>query len=388
MNQLTRKPTTHDALESIFCDWHYPSVTSPTGWRLSQDIQDECNLLFMEQAEQFVESVARSAKLPFTFDKSLAGTTLKSRNRLGELFYSLLRPQNDSPYNPGEFKPFLFSATLKTHHAKYEVSENLKTLSDVASALNLNRASFTGNPMSIIGADGLREGELINSVVSGLWKAMQRTSFITKAAKRKKQFTQNFTTAKKYMARLYASSPSLYGMRMVTCYPNTAPVTLEESAKHLMKFLEAFALDASLGSPVGWWWKREYITELNYCYYLIVFFDDHRTPVNLMRLHEAYDLCWRSITQERGASFVPLVPKRDYQRRVSEWQQHVYCDSSASFISSIQRMLMRDIFLRLEPSQMSVHVGMGKLPKVEHCSLPNVALAQPYSSFSTIHHGI
>jgi hypothetical protein len=48
--------------------------------------------------------------------------------------------------------------------------------------------------------------------------------------------------------------------------------------------LEAFETDLNLGSPVGWFWKREYITEVGYRYYLFVFFDGQKTlydPMNI-----------------------------------------------------------------------------------------------------------
>jgi len=374
MNKLMKKPTTHDAFESIWLDYHYPitnTISNTTNWIPSQDIQNQQSLISMELEEQFVESVTKSDELPFVFEKTLEGTILKKENRLGALFYYLLRLQNES-------------ATFKIHNCerrqylnRYEVSENSKILYSVASDLNLHRANFTGNPMSRMGTEGLLEGELISSVFTRLREATKRKSFKMKVNERKKESTQSFTKTKRYIDRLYANSPRLFGVPMVICYQGeyANQITLEESNNHLMKFLEAFETDLTLGSP-GWWWKREYMTEISYRYYLIFFFDGQKIPYNPKLIQDVCGRHWRSVTRDRGAYFIPPVPEMDHQHCGTGLSQQGYGDSLELILSGMQRMLMRDIFLRLQRSKKIDHFGMGELPRLVDGTPPNNSFTQ------------
>lgn len=372
MTTLT-KPTTRDALESIWLDYHYPIVNG-TQWILSQDIQNEQPIAYMDAVEQFVESVAKSEELPFIFDKNFEGITLKKPNNLGELFYNLLKQHNKNVVNPSEFKTInVLSNTFRIRYSyqvrhKYEISENMEILYDVASNLNLNIANFTGNPMLKITNDGLLEGELINSFVTRLREATKRKSFKTKVDERKKESSQSFNKTKRYIERLHANSLYLNGVRMVICYQNqyANSISLAESNVHLMKFLDAFETDSTLGSPVGYWWKREYMSETSYRYYLIVFFN---TTYDQTQMHNAYNSYWSSITGGQGLYFIPGVPDRDHQRcNAMPLLQGGYMDGLHSISSSIQRMFMRDIFLRLERNRKFDYFGMDKLPKLANPS--------------------
>lgn len=367
------KPTTRDALESIWWDYHYPFTNGHgnISWILSQDILNEESPDYLETVEHFIDSIAKSSELPFIFDKNLAGITLKKPNNLGEQFYKLLGLQNKQIVNPGEFKPnSAHPNTFKIRYGysirhKYQVSENMEILYFFASELNLNHVYFTGNPMSKITNDGLLlEGELINSFVTRLREATNRKSFKTKVDERKKESSQNFSKTKRYIERIHANNPfCLYGVRMVICYQNqyASSISLAESNARLMKFLDAFETDSQLGSPVGYWWKREYMSETGYRYYLIVFFNSN---YDRTQIYANYNDHWSSITQNKGLSFIPNVPDRDYQRcNVIPLLQSGYIDSLNSILSSIQRMFMRDIYLRLESHQKLDYFGMGKLPK-------------------------
>lgn len=376
MNKIT-KPTTRDVFQSIWFDYNYPEGLDDSGntrWILSKDIQNEQFVAYMEDVEYFVDSVAKSAELPFIFDKNFAGTTLNKSNKLGELFYKLLDDYNKNVLDISRFKSdseFLntFRIPSGCKPCKYEVSENMEILSNVASDLNLNRATFTGDPRSKMTdngrftVDGLLEGELINSFIAYLGKTIRRKSFKTKLEERKKESSQNFNKTKRYIERLHTNHPSLHGVRMVICDHNQGDEdsTLQESDAHLMAFLEALKTDPTLGFPVGWWWKREYMSELGYFYYLIVFFEKQydKTEIN-----DTYNYHWSSITKGQGKYFVPVVLHRDYERCAIRLARRRYIDNPESFLSSIQRMLMRDIFLRLEGHQKLDYCGMGELPKL------------------------
>ena len=385
MANLT-KPTTRDALDSIWWDYRYPGDLQ---WVHSQDIQNEQPIAYWEAVEQFVESIAKSTEPAFVFNKNFAGTTLKKSHRLGKLFYDLLGLHNKNIVNSSEFKPYNpeFSNTFRIRYNysvrnKYEVSENMKIFYTVASDLNLHLAHFTGNPMSKISNDGLvLEGELINSFVTRLREATKRKSFKTKVEDRKKESSQNFIKTKRYVERLHANNPlCFYGVRMLMCYYNqyADSISLTKSNAHLMKFLDALETDSTLGSLVGYWWKREYMTETGYRYYLIVFFN---IDYDQTLIHNISNNYWSSITENQGWYFIPIVPDRDYQRcNAIVPLQGGHIDNLNSLLSSIQRMFMRDLFLRLEYNQRFDHFGMGQLPKLTNTVLPsNITIPDPIS---------
>lgn len=371
MNKTTEKPTAQDGFESIWSDYQYPStdMTGNISWMLSQDIQNEQTIQCMEIAEQFVEKVAKSADLPFVFDKTMKGTVLKKQNQLGTLFYQLLRLQNGLLVNAdganwGFIPPANFKIQYSDKRHSYEISENVKILNSAASGMDLNRANFTGHPMSKLTADGLLEGELINSFAIRLREAAKQKRFKAKLAERKKEPTQSFTKTKRYIDRLYANNPALLGVRLVICYENQYlnPIMLSKSHGHLMRFLQEIKTGLEGYSPVGWWWKREYMTEVGYRYYLILFFDGNKILNNPTDIQAVFGEHWRSVTKNQGTSFIPQIPNRDYERCGTRCLQGY--DSLDLQMSSIQRMLMRDIFLRLEPNPKSAHLGMGTMPKL------------------------
>lgn len=371
MNKLTKKPSTEAVFKSIWYDYLYPNPIRNDEWILSQDIQDQQLLIeCLELAEQFVERVAKSTECPFIFDKTLNGTFLKKVNISGKLFYNLLRYQNESALNPGglnsQIRP---SATFKIQNFDrvkfhYEVSEYSKIIYTVATELNLNSVPFSYDPMSKLGIEGLLEGEFINSFVTRLRDAMSRKRFKERATERKNEATQSFTKSKRYIDRLYANCPYLYGIRMSIYYRNErdSQISLAESNNHLMKFLEPFEEVSVKGIPVGFWWKREYMTELGYWYQTLFLFDGQNNPYDPQWI----DLCgnhWASVTCGEGKYAIPFVPEWDHQPSGTGFsQQHQY--GFESHLSSIQLMLMRDVYLRLERSHKYDHFGMGKLPKL------------------------
>jgi hypothetical protein len=355
MNKLSKKTTRHDLFQTIWQDSHY-LCTNPANnslcWIVSQDIQDEQPLIYLELVEEFVDVVSKSTGLPFVFEKTLEGTILKKTNRLGALFYNLLR------------RPHCINRVFNKFNG-YKVSENFIVKESIASDLKLACVSFTGNPRSEI-APGVFEGELINSFAIRLREATQRKCFRKKVAERKKESTQSFTKSKRYIDRLKENTPSIYGVHMVVCYQTeyASSITLEQSHTHLIKFLELFEKDSVQGLPVGWWWKREYLTEVSYRYHLILFFDGQKTTYDPKGLEYFLGREWAAVTKERGLLIIPPFPESGRQHLGTGFLQQRNGDSLEYFLSSIQHMLMRDTFLKLEPSAIFHHFGMGKLPKL------------------------
>lgn len=378
MNNPTIKLTKRDAFESIWFDSQYPSLNTidhTTNWIISQDVQAEQSLMCLELEEQFVECVEKSEKMPFKFDKSMAGTTLndKKPSNPGRLFYALLSMQHGNTINSTSISPAIFRIrNYDGNQNKYEESEYSKILHKVASKLNLNHAYFSYNPMTRIGAHGLLEGELVNSLFTHLQVAIKRPGFQTKMDARKKESNQNFTNTKRYFARLRKNSPCLYGVRMTLCYwgNETKQISLKESDDHLKAFSETFNTPTSQNSPVGWWCKREYTTEAGYRYNLIIFFDGQKMSYNPMLSHDTYGPHWHSVTKGRGAYFIPPVPEKDCMSLKAGLLHQGIDDNVESLLLTMQCMLMRDNILRLKRSAGYSHIGMGKMPKLANVTIP------------------
>lgn len=356
MNIPTNNPTAHEVFESIWRGYCYPNSNVPPSGILSQDFQNEAFITYLEVREKFVDSVAKKGALPpFIFDRSLQETTLKKKNRLGKLFYNLSAMNAENRVITSQFDPNL----------PYEVSENSKILSEVANQLSFNDITFTGNPMSKINTAGLLEGDLINTFVDRLRDAIERKAFQTKVAERKKDSTQCFKETKSFIEHLNANNLDLYGVPMVFCYRMelASAIKLADSDYHLKTFLKALETDSAPNSAIGWCWKREYITELSYCYHLVLFFGSSRIFYNPPSLQDTYRNYWNAATAGQGACFIPRIP---------DIELYGYPYSFPGLLSEIQRMLMRDIFLRLEPNPKFDHVGMGTLlPSTNKASLDN-----------------
>lgn len=364
------KPTTRDLFETILDQYSYP-VTDATGhapdWRLSSDIQDVRSIECMELEERFVDCVAKSTELPFVFEKTLNGTTLKKENRLGELFYELLSLQDEATNPDGRNQHLKLPTTFKIiyggRYKHYEVSENLQILHSVAAALDLGKANFYCDPTLEMGDHWVLEGELINSFVTRLREATKRKSVKTNLAERRKDASQCFTKTKRYIDHLYANSPDLFGVHMVLCYEKVDPdypISLKESHGDLMKFLDTVETEPGKDYHVGWWWKREYMKELGYHYHLVLFFDGNDTQHGSTALRRFYEGEWRSATQNRGSSFMPFEPDNGQKRRESYNRETN--NQLVSLTSNIQRIVLRDIFLKLNSHPKLENLSMGKLP--------------------------
>lgn len=355
MNKQTQKLTNLDSFRTIWRDYQYPIINlnndGITTWMASQDIKDELSLTYFEAVEDLVDDASKLDGLPFVLERTLQCIKLKKENRLGAKFCNLSR-------HP------LYTNGVYDKINGYEASENFKVYESIARDLNLNRVNFTGDPRSEI-CPGVCEGELTNSLITRLQETTRRKSFKMKVDERKKESTQGFTKSKRYVERLYANSPCLYAVEMFVYYrsEHAKSITLEQSSNHIKKFWEPFETNSAIGSPVGWWWKREYMTETSYCYKLIHFFDLQKSPYNPLWL-DAYGRHWASITNDEGAFVIPLVSRWDHPFSGPGSFHQDYRRSLDLLLSSIKLMLMRDIFLRLKRHKKISHFGMGELPKL------------------------
>jgi len=344
--KITNKnTTTHDVFDSIMLHYCYPTNM------LSQDAIHRDYIMFLELIEQFFDSATKpSALQPFIFDRSLEGITLKKENPLGKLFYKLLVINNN--FIDKNINLFIF-------YKNYELSEKANILLELASHLKFNEIIFTNNPITQSNNEGLREGDLINTFVSRLREASEKKYFKTKVAQRKKNSTQYFKKTKSFIDSFNTEQVDIYGIHVVLCY-QTEPaknMTLDRSADHINKFIKELSTDLTPNSPIGWWWKREYVTEISYCYHLIIFFNVKKITSNLETLQDYYCNYWNIATANQGIYFRPLIKNIDPQN-----QPQIYFNGLDWLLLQMKNMLMRDIFMRLKSTKNITHFDMGKLP--------------------------
>lgn len=247
-------PIMRDAINFLDYDFQYPNIGRyGHSISVSADILDtgQLNKNFYT-TEELVECAARMNTLPYLIDKNSDGSNLKEQNPLGKLFYSWV---SSFPIN---------------FNCKYEVDENTKLLLYIASKLDLWRFSFYGNPNNLIDRD-LREGELINTFIIQLQKKLKSKSFQTKKEEREEEANQAFAKSERYINKLYSYYHNSYGVRMVLVTGKS--VSLKTSDLHFKEFLNWLEFKPLVyGGQIGWWWKREYMSEVGYFYYLIIFF--------------------------------------------------------------------------------------------------------------------
>ena len=253
---------------------------------------------------------------------------------------------------------------------KYEKSENLKLLCDLANELELNTVKFFGDPMRSIGEGFILEGELINTFVESLREAMKNEGFKKRAAEREKESKQAVALTKRYIDRLCVNNQHpLYAQSIVLCYQReqASKINLKQSDDFLKKYLVELKAHLPADCFVGWWWKREYQTDLGHRYYLILFCDSLLESFDPIAVQNTYGPLWRHITEEQGDYFLPPA--------INNWQLNLGTEDFdyglAGLMFKIQCMLMRDIFSRLKLSHKLVRFDMGEMPRLTNATLPH-----------------
>lgn len=345
MNTTKVNVKTHNLLIAIKDDYQYTldDQFGNTILKVSYDITPGLSLEQLEFEFKFVEMVIKTERIPFEFTKSMMGTTLKRTNKLGSIFYELLKfPKGISP-------------------PKYEPSEYSKVISAAWFQLNLDRVYFTGNPLSILNHDGLREGELINSFIILLRESIKSVAFRRKVKERKDYSTQTFNKSKRYVERLLSNNPGLFAMRFDLTHEDET--SIEKSTRQMCKLTDTFEWNSNLGFPVGWWWKREFLSEIGYRIHLIVFFNVHNTLCD-QALALTVAEHWQSIANGRCT----CLNLSDYAANHKTWGagylQHPYQGNLEALLYSVKLMLGRDEFLRIEQDKKYPHWVMGELPKL------------------------
>lgn len=293
---------------------------------------------------EFVESVKKSTVLAFELERSFSGVILKSASALAKHFY------------------ILDGISKKDIPPKFEVSKSVEILISTASSLNFSTADFTGNPLSGISNDGLLEAELINALITRIREETKRKSFRDAEATRKYEIAQNIRSLKRYVGRMVEN---IRGLQVVRgdFNLNDINITSKEAAIRIKNLIEALENDKGL-SIFGFWFKREFLSEIGYRYHFVIF---HNPPPFLeaqVPLTQRLDTLWHEITAGKGTFF-------NYQTNDASNYRSAGVGPLSSpdiLVRGVNLMLNRDIFLRLIPNESIADVGMGKLPK----ALPQV----------------
>lgn len=243
----------------------------------------------------------------------------------------------------------------------YEISENARVLMDTVISLNLHKARFSGDPLLIINADGLLEGELINTLVIRLREAIKQKKFKTRFSERKKEATQRIKHIKNYIKRLCDNYPDLWYQELFFFYRindfGIPSVGLAESNVHFSKILTVIHSNSSIcwDNPVGWWWKREYLTEIGYYYNVSLIFKGPIEHYDLNAMERDFSYQWHEMTNNLGGCIVV---------QSTQIQKKHFNNGLDVFLAIFQNRFMGDVYLRLKPFAKYENFGKGVLPKL------------------------
>lgn len=280
--------------------------------------------------ESFVSNTIKSADLPFVFDKTLAGTELLRINSLGREIYSL------------------FATPYRLEFPKYEASEYAKLFLSVAERLNLAKATISNNPMAMVSADGVREGEYLNALVIRLREAAGKNNFQHNLKQRRIDCKKWASRTQRLIQRLLENHPGLCVFTVDLQYQphRTSEIRLRDAANHFENYQAGFESSLGLEAPVGHIWFRNYLPEVGYRTQLIYFVDPRKMQDFRGVVTYLADL-WSEVTQDQGMAIVPWLPER----------------VTDQVVSAIKQAIMSTAYLRLaEGLQYMDHIGTSDIP--------------------------
>lgn len=329
-----------DAFSTLQSDFHFiePDKFGNPQLILSKDVRDTDFLLRLHLIERLVDGVVRSVRQGFDFDQTLTAMTPRNGYPLGKLLSDLMGAQRE-PIPP-----------------RYEISENAKAFAAMATEL---AGTFVSPP----GQGSLEEDRLVKTVASRLRDLVSKDSFAENVAARKRQYVRRLRQSMQLFNRQVTMYPGLYALRLDFGYTPEAAnqVTLEAVVKHRTKFFKALMLDPALGSPTGYWLKTEYVTEIGYRHHVVILFDGDKTRCD-QALMQAIGSRWLSITDGKGA-FTNHVDQLHHHKGWGVGALGHPDDSRLeNLLVSLQLMLFRDLFLRLEHGRAFRPLQMSKLP--------------------------
>lgn len=363
MNHIHANVTDDELIHAVFMDGFFQSTDNygQQNWYQTQDITFD-TLVRIKREYDFVEVVRRSKSLAFEIERSMTGSILRKSTLLARYFYELLEtPKGDTP-------------------PKHELSEHSEILGDTAIKLNLPNVQFTGNPLAIINADGLLEGELVNAFITRLREAARRKLFKTAADERKRQVSQCFHSFRRYLVHQVENNPGLNVLRADFGYEpvRQGEIALKESTSHVESLTQV--LEGEFASSItGYWWKREHLMEIGYRYHFVLFVGMHASHTDQVALVQAIGNRWSTISNGRGTAFNYINDPRNYRSWGCGQLWHLL-DNRNSLLQGVKLMLAKDAYLRLKQVQSIKNIGMGGLQRPGKCGQEVKSVSHQLSS--------
>ena len=313
----------------------------------------------------FVEQVSNTEGEVFTFEKTVSQVSLKKSSLLAPQLYEIdFLCRWATPRN----------CLLSDHFSLFD-----RTAID----LGFDNAQLTRNPLSSILKDGLLEGELLNTFVSRLRSGSKRKSFKVRADSWRQNLSKINHSFRRYVLRLYENNPNTYVHRLDIGY---IPGSFDQSFRsellsHIQQFTDRLESDFS-ESICGFWWKREFLSEIGYRYHLIIF-STTMNYFNAQALNNQIVACWNDIAQGNGKCYTPV----NY-RNIGIGAMGIHSIREA-LLDSVKLMLKTQSYLILQPFQSFDNFGIGKLPKANPV-MPNSfdGATGLYTPFSFKSHGL
>jgi hypothetical protein len=258
----------------------------------------------------------------------------------------------------GEKYYAVFQTPLVNVPDGFSVSENVRLFRDTETTLGHANVRFTGIPSNIISQNGTCEGEMVNGFAQRLKEAAKHKRF-TEATKASSALTSNWNSGfLRYLQRQIQNVPLLNCIRLElqTQPKKSNPNAAREAESQIQAFSTALTGDLAAALP-GYWWKREYRSEIGFSHHVILFWNGHVKPDQNGLIQELQQR-WHAATEGTGQLFVLAYEPQNYRT----WGIGSLAHSSEALKRSVRLMLAREQYLRLSTADQFAPVGMGKLP--------------------------
>lgn len=334
-------PTPEDAFHAIATDAFYPSLPEHDFvWHQSHN-KPSALVERVIKMHILVQALQTSKKPPFDITREPGNISVRNNTDTAIALYQALETL-DLQAPP-----------------KYQLSPYVQHLQAVINNLNHHWTGLSGNPLAVVSNDGLLEGELINSIAHRTKEGLKRALSDSIATARTARFNRNLSTSTRYLNRCLENYPNLHVMRLeMECL---APdIDARMASSQIGSFFTALT-DHLKDNLVGYWFKREYRTEIGYTHHAILLHGG-RTAYDHDVLEGDVDEHWKSVTYGVGRIY-PLTWHTDNYR--SHGIGTIWNQSSPALLDSVRLMLETDRYFELACAAHFPHVGMGKLPAVK-----------------------
>lgn len=342
----TNLPNLYEIFKAMHEDFHY-CLQDQTSAYPTKELADSDGIEALELGERLFDAITSTAELPFIVEKNLDRCIIRKESRL---------------ISNGFYK--YWQRSRIPNLAGYQFSEGIQVLLRVSEELRLSQVNFSGDPLSLLNRDGLLEGELINSFVLRVRDVIRTKQMIRQIEERKSQVKSDMRVSKLYAERIVANTPHVLIQRFDLHYHPQASqtISLHESNQHLDRFIEALKTQPELGFPVGWWWKREHLTEIGFVYSMVVFYDTSNHILDPLTVTTLLEIGWQNVTNNQGACTAHNYSSNSHKRLGNGFVSPTNPYPVQDLLFSIRLLILRDNYLRLSPNTKHSHIGMGPLP--------------------------